>query len=265
MYVLRGSVKAGLVLAWTLLLLPVQLLAICRPGRRRGALARYIPKLYHRVAAKIIGLRIDVVGRPVTQKPALFVANHVSWLDIIVLGALLEAGFIAKSEVATWPGVSLLARLQGSVFIARQRHRTRDQAARITELLEGGRPLVLFPEGTSTDGRRVLEFRSGYFSVAERWPGATPLPVQPVSIAYVRHHGLPIGRNDMPSFAWYGDMELAPHLWALMCRGGAFQARVQFHEAVSIEGHASRKKLAAHCERVVAAGALGGALGDALG
>lgn len=250
MYAVNGTINAALVLAWTLVLLPIQLLAF----RRRGSLSRYIPKLYHRVAARIIGLRIDVVGEPLRQNSVLFVANHASWLDVVVLGTLLEAGFIAKSDVATWPGVGLLARLQGSVFIARQRHKTREQADEITAHLESGRRLVLFPEGTSNDGRRVLDFRSGYFSVAERWPGAIPLPVQPVSIAYVRHFGLPIERADMPTFAWYGDMELLPHLWDLMCRGGAFQARVEFHDAVSIEGHATRKNLAAHCERVVASG-----------
>jgi len=251
MNTLRGTITAALVVSWTLALLPVQLLAF----HRRNALSRYIPRLYHRVAARMIGLRIEVVGRPAAQKAVLFVANHASWLDIVVLGSLLEAGFVTKDDVATWPGISLLARLQGSVFISRRRHKTRDQADQITQRLKDGQSLVLFPEGTSNDGRRTLSFRSGYFAVAERWPGPAALPVQPVSIAYVRHHGLPIGRNDMPAFAWYGDMELLPHLWNLMCRGGAFQARVEFHDPQSMVGFASRKELAAHCERVVAQGA----------
>ena len=251
MYVLRGTITAALVLGWTLALLPLQMLAF----RRRGSLSRYLPVLYHRVAARIIGLRIDVVGRPVAQKSVLFVANHASWLDIVVLGSVLEAGFITKDDVAAWPGIGLLARLQGSVFISRRRYRTRDQADQIAARLKDGQSLVLFPEGTSNDGRRTLTFRSGYFSVAERWSGPAPLPVQPVSIAYVRHHGLPIGRNDMPAFAWYGDMELLPHLWNLMCHGGAFEARVEFHEAQSMAGYPSRKELAAQCHRVVAGGA----------
>jgi len=250
MYVVRGTINAILLLAWTFVLLPIQMIA----ARQAGPLSTYIPRLFHRGAALIIGLRVDVIGNPLQQTPVLFVANHASWIDIVVLGALMEAGFIAKSEVATWPGVSLLARLQGSVFVARQRQKTAVQADEITAHLQRGRRLVLFPEGTSNDGRRVLAFRSGFFSVAERWPGASPLPVQSISIAYVEHHGLPIRRADMPTFAWYGDMELAPHLWELLCQGGSFRARVEFHEPVSIESHPDRKILAAHCEGLVAAG-----------
>ncbi len=254
---LPGSIRAALALLWTGALLPPQLLAV----RWSPRAARFIPQLYHKGAARILGLSLEVEGEPVGAAPVLFVVNHVSWVDIVVLGSVLQAGFVAKSEVKGWPGVGLLARLQGTVFIERRPHKIRGQADQVTRALKGGRRLILFPEGTSNDGNRVLPFRSGFFSVAERWDGPEALPVQPVSLSYVRNKGLPLLRARRPDVAWYGDMELAPHLWAMLCRGGGLTVRLEFHPAVRAGEFSTRKALAEHCRNVVRNGVSGAVSG----
>ena len=253
MSVLPGACRAALALLWTGALLPVQLLAL----RLSPRTAQLVPQLYHKGAARILGLSLEIDGMPAPGAPVLFVVNHVSWLDIVVLGSVLKAGFVAKSEVKGWPGVGLLARLQGTVFVERRRHKIQSQADQVTQALQAGRRLILFPEGTSNDGNRVLPFRSGFFSVAERWDGAADLPVQPVSLKYVRDGGLPLVRARRPDVAWYGDMELAPHLWAMLCRGGGLAARLEFHPTVTAAAFPSRKAMAEHCRKVVMNGVSG--------
>src|SRR3546814_20751956 len=123
----------------------------------------------------------------------------------------------------------------------------------MTRRLEAGDDLVLFPEGTSGDGNRVLAFKSALFSVAERRPQGEPLTVQPVSIAYTRLDGLPLGRYLRPFFAWYGDMELGPHLWHAIGLGRV-TVMVEFHEPVTLDQFGSRKALSDHCHDVVSRG-----------
>ncbi|HMA13473.1 MAG TPA: lysophospholipid acyltransferase family protein [Kiloniellaceae bacterium] len=233
----------------TLALMPVQLLAVaCRwPLRRR------LPRWYHRRVCRLLGMRIERLGQPSAVHPTLYVANHVSYLDIEVLGALLEVSFVAKAEVATWPFFAWLAKLQETVFVERRgRHsaRHRDEMGR---RLEAGDDLVLFPEGTSGDGNAVLTFKSALFSVAERRPRGEVLTVQPVSIAYTRLDGLPLGRYLRPFFAWYGDMDLGPHLWHAIGLGRVTVV-VEFHEPVDLDRFGSRKALGDYCYEVVSRG-----------
>jgi 1-acyl-sn-glycerol-3-phosphate acyltransferase len=167
---------------------------------------------------------------------------------------LTPVSFIAKSEVARWPFFGTLARLQRTVFVDRRRQSTADQRDEIAGRLAAGDNLMLFPEGTSNDGNRTLPFYSALLSVAERrLAGGQALPVQPVSIAYSELNGFPIGRSLRPLLAWYGDMELAPHLW---CFAGLGRVRVvvEFHPTVTIDQFASRKALAEHCRQAIALG-----------
>jgi 1-acyl-sn-glycerol-3-phosphate acyltransferase len=200
---------------------------------------------------------LDVVtcGRPEETRPVLFVGNHVSYIDITVLGSVLEASFVAKSEVARWPLFGILAKLQRTVFVERQSLRAVDQRDAIAQRLEAGDGLILFPEGTSSDGIRVLPFKSALFGVAERQSGSGPLVVQPFSLAYTHINGLPMGRDWQPLIAWYGDMALMPHMLRFLSLG-IVRAEVRFHEPVTIGGFESRKDLADHCYRQVALGAV---------
>jgi 1-acyl-sn-glycerol-3-phosphate acyltransferase len=246
-------------LGFTLGLLPVQIVAV----RFRARLARRLPLFYHRICARILGFTITVQGERSAARPTLFVANHSSYLDITLLGAVLEASFIAKSEVARWPVYGVLARLQNTVFVERNRARVAGQRDTIAERLSAGDSLILFPEGTSNDGNRTLPFKSALFDVADIEIAGQPLAVQPVSLAYTRLNGIAIGRTFRPFFAWYGDMALAPHLWRVLGLG-RIEIEIRFHPVVTLAELGSRKALAAYCQQEVAAGVSASLSGRAL-
>lgn len=242
----------------TLTLTPIQVLILLSLPR----LWWVLPFAYHKLCCRIMGLRVRVVGRPAGVKPTLFVSNHVSYLDIPVLGSIIPVSFVAKTEVAQWPGYGMLAKLQRTVFVDRRRNTTLQQRESLRARLAAGDGLVLFPEGTSSDGNRILPFRSALLSVAEAAPAERPLAIQPVSIAYTSVNGVPLGWGLRPLVAWYGGMELGGHLWRFS-RLGQVEVVVQFHDVVRVGDFASRKELTRHCSEAVAGG-VDGALGGRL-
>jgi len=212
-------------LAVTFLLIPLQWLFVtfALPARRS------FPHRYHRFVAYLFGIKIRVVGTP-PNSAALLLANHTSWLDIVIFSAVAPLSFIAKSEVNAWPFFGTLARLQRTVFVTRSRRSETGQARdAIAERLAEGDVLVLFPEGTSDDGNSVLPFKSALLSAADAaLHQGRQVTVQPVSTAYVAREGIPMGRENRPLYAWYGDMELVPHLWEAL-EAGPLDVVVQFH------------------------------------
>ena len=245
--------RLAIYLAFTLLLMPVQAIGLVL---RQRWVATF-PRFYHRCCCRILGLRVRRIGRPTAVRPALFVANHISYLDIIIFSSLIAGSFVAKREVARWPLFGQLAKLQRSVFIDRQVRSTVQQRDSIAGRLAAGDALILFPEGTSGDGNRVLPFKSALFSVADH-SATGPVTVQPVSIAYTRVNSMPIGRRYRPLFAWYGAMAMAPHLWRVLGLG-TIEVVVEFHPATTLAACGSRKMLARYCEERVKSG-LAGAL-----
>ena len=235
-------------LGWTVLLMPVQALGLML----RAPWVATFPRWYHRRCCRILGLRVRAIGRPAAARPVLFAANHISYLDITVLSSLLAASFVAKTEVAGWPLFGWLARLQRSVFVDRKVRSTAEQRDSIAARLAAKDALILFPEGTSGDGNRVLPFKSALFSVADH-AAAGPVVVQPVSVAYTRLDGMPIGRALRPLFAWYGSMAMAPHLWTMLGLG-TVEVVVEFHPPTTLAECGSRKTLARYCEERVSAG-----------
>src|ERR1700726_4139355 len=217
---IRVTLVALAFLALTLVLVPFQLIGLVFDLR----LQRTIPHVYHRVLCTLIGVRIREMGARSTASPALILSNHVSWLDICVISALAPVVFVAKSEVARWPVFGWLAKLQRTIFINRQaRHQTGAATREIASRLLGGDAVVLFAEGTSSDGIRVLPFRSSLVGAVHHALGDsthhTHVTVQPMSLAYVRLSGLPTGRALRDRVAWYGDVELIPHLLYVLASG----------------------------------------------
>lgn len=272
----RAVVRLVLYLAWTLLLLPVQMVAVAL----HLPIARRLPRLYHKVCCRLIGLRVVRHGRIVRSRPILFVSNHTSYLDISVLGSQIDVSFVAKAEIADWPLFGLLAKLQRSVFIERRASHSVRHRDEIGRRLQHGDALVVFPEGTTSDGNRVLPFKSALFAVASRTVDGAPLTVQPISIAYVRLDGVPLGREWRPYYAWYGAMEMPAHLWQVLGLG-TITVEVLFHPPLDIasaaaeaglhwrEGGdrpsaaAARKALAERCRTVIARGVSAALAGEA--
>jgi len=216
--------------------------------------ARTFPHRYHRVVAAIFGFHIRTIGRPVTGEGVLLLANHTSWADIVVFSAVTPLSFIAKSEVARWTFFGTLARLQRTVFVERERRSSTGEVRdAIRDRLLDGDTLLLFPEGTSHDGNRVLPFKSALLGAAEaRLASGAHVKVQPVSAAYTGLHGLPMGRENRPLIAWYGAMEMVPHLWEAL-HAGPLDVVVQFHDPLSLDAM-DRKTLAVRARKTVKAG-----------
>jgi 1-acyl-sn-glycerol-3-phosphate acyltransferase len=241
--------RIALYLVWTLSLMPVQGLGLAL----RRPWTRTLPAFYHRWCCRILGFRVRTIGTPTRRRPVLFVSNHVSYTDITVLGALIAGSFIAKTEVAGWPLFGWLAKLQRTVFVDRQVRSTALQRDSITSRLAAGDALILFPEGTSGNGNRVLPFKSALFSAVETVQTIEPIVIQPVSIAYTRLDGIPLGRLFRPYFAWYGSTELTPHLWSMIGLG-TVEVVVEFHPPTHFADCGSRKALARYCHARIVGG-----------
>src|SRR5579859_4028713 len=240
---LTAALRAFGLVTWILFWMAV--FTLFKKLSRPRTAAFILKRVIYRGLVKISGFKIEVIGTPSTATPTLYVANHCSYFDIMVLGSLLEAAFIAKKEVGTWPGIGFLATLAGTVYVERRARHSRTQRDEMKAKLDGeAQSLILFPEGTSSDGKSVLPFKSALFSVAEA--GGATLPVQPISLSYSQLDGLPMGRNWRSFYAWYGDMELADHIWMALGIGRA-TVTVVFHPPVTMESLPSRKALADHC------------------
>jgi 1-acyl-sn-glycerol-3-phosphate acyltransferase len=230
-------------------------LALIGPYALSGALypqaKRPIAKLWYRACQKICGLRVRVRGTPHSDGAALYCANHVSYLDIIVLGALADARFVAKKDVATWPLFGLLARLADTIFVTRDRRHARGDCGQLKGALDNGQKLILFPEGTSSNGLTVLPFRSTLFAAADPASTSPDVVMQPVSIAYARYADGRRLRGELTDlYAWYGDMTLAGHLLGVFGRKGCV-VEVNFMPPIRPVAFPDRKSLAQACERAV--------------
>lgn len=196
--------------------------------------------------AQALPLRVRIVGeRPTT--PMLWVANHVSWCDIALLGALLPMSFLAKSEVRGWAVLGWLAEQAGTLFI----RRGAGEAAQVNRQLAGhlhqGRHLLIFPEGTSTDGRALRTFHSRLFACAVE----SGREVQPVAIRYLRD-GQPDGIAP-----FIGDDALPTHLLRLL-RHEPAEVEIQLLRPLPSQGRSSRQ-LAREAQDAVAEALFGSA------
>jgi lyso-ornithine lipid O-acyltransferase len=248
---LRMAFSLGVITIVTLALIPVQWLAV----RLEWPLRRRIPTFYHRIVCRILGIRITEIGRRVTEHPLLIVSNHTSWLDISVITAVAPVVFVAKSEVANWPVFGLFAKLQRSVFVDRnRRHKTADVNSEIARRLAGGDPVVLFGEGTSSDGNRVLAFRTALIGAARdalaEAEHAGRVWIQPLSLAYTGLLGLPLDRHVRPRVAWYGDTAMWPHFSWLVAHS-AVDVVVTWGEPLAYDEASDRKTVARQMEQAV--------------
>jgi len=215
----------------------------------------FLATLYYRLLCTMLRIRIRVVGAPVRDRAVLFVCNHVSWADILVIGTFAPVAFVAKSEVANWPLVGVAARLQRTVFVDRtRRHRTGQAVGEMVTRLNSGVSVVLFAEGTSSDGNRVLPFRSSLIGAVEESiaHGGGAITIQPMSIGYTGQQGMAMGRQNRPLVAWYGDLDFMPH-FKNFCARGAVDAVVSYGEPFTADATCDRKTMAKRLESDVRA------------
>ncbi|MEO1677036.1 MAG: lysophospholipid acyltransferase family protein [Pseudomonadota bacterium] len=210
----------------------------------------WITRFVCHAAFVILGMRRLQVGRPDSSSAAsIAVSNHVSWLDIFALNAGDPVYFVAKSEVASWPGIGWLARATGTVFIRRNRGDASQQAETLRARVDAGHRLLLFPEGTSTDGSSVVPFRSSLFAAFLGADRASGLAVQPITLAYTAPPD-----QDPRFYGWWGDMGFGAHLLHVLAAPRQGSVTVTYHTPIPVAETRDRKALARRAEDAVRAG-----------
>lgn len=227
----------------TLFFMPVQWIAI----KLNLNLSHKLPMVWHKIATRLVGLKIRVSGEILVDRPMMIVSNHVSWIDIPVLGSIMELCFIAKSEVSEMPGANILSHLQRTIYIARdQKTKAGEQAQVVTNRLLDGDVIVLFGEGTTHDGNRIGSFKSSLLGAAQfalKDEAVDNVLIQPVSIAYTHLHGMPMGRYTRAKAAWYGDMKLGGHAKNIILQG-AWDVEVVFGKPIIFDENTNRREIA---------------------
>ncbi len=216
---MRASVaiiKLLLFVIWTILVVPLQLVLLLLI---KGDKLYFVPWLWHTGVCFIFRIRVTSSGNIHKAPSTLYVSNHISWLDIPVIGSKLKASFVAKREVASWPVFGFLSKLQQTAFIDRSPKAALKEKNSLKNQLEGGKSLILFPEGTSSNGTEVLRFKSSLLEIAKTEKESC---IQPFSISILDIDGKrATTQDDLDLYAWYGDMTLAPHLWSFAKTTGA--------------------------------------------
>jgi len=253
-----GHLRAALIFVGftgaLLIYVPVQMVvAVVLPAR-----ARVPGQIFFKVFRFLAGITIRQEGTPLDSRKEggyLMVSNHISYFDAAALAPLHPLAFVAKSEVAGWPVIGWVANVGGTIFVNRKSRiaSAKDKRA-IRARLDQGDAIVLFPEGTSSDGLRVLPFKSSLLgAVDQNGDEDGDIWVQPVTLTYKACWGLPLNRRTRPAYAWYGDMDFVPHKWGAYVQG-PFEIVVRFHPPIRRSEFASRKALTGWCEAVIREG-----------
>lgn len=237
---IRLFVVLTIVVLLTILISPIQLLLLKFSRRTASKVAIW----WHRFVLWMFGIKVHKFGTPANDQPLLLVANHVSWKDILVLGSTRPLSFIAKADMKSWPVLGQLAMLQRTIFVEReQRRKTAIQASEIADRLSEGDVIVLFAEGTTSDGNRILPFNSSLIGAAQRALSSSDqdsVAIQPVAIAYTHMHGVALGRYHRPDAAWPGDVSLGGHLFNIV-KQGALDVELHFGEPIPFDLSSNRK------------------------
>ncbi|MDA1238157.1 MAG: lysophospholipid acyltransferase family protein [Proteobacteria bacterium] len=213
-------------------------------GQNR-VISGHVTRIVCSLCLKILGIRVEIKGAPMAHKGPI-VSNHVSWLDIFVLNSVEKVYFVAKSEVARWPLIGLLAKMTGALFIRRKKLDSLNQIKEFEERLIKGQRLLFFPEGTSTDGLQVLPFKPTLFEALFNQTLKNLLWIQPVTLNYLGPSNL-----DRRFYAWWGDMTFTTHFFLVLSAKKGGKVKVIIHDPIKISWHNGRKELAHACYEII--------------
>lgn len=252
---LRALVRLLLLMVGTLGLVVVQLLWLAMQGFIPGLPKKQSPvvRAWYAYVLWLSSIKVTVVNRRnLSRKQKLILSNHISYMDILVLGAYLDCFFVAKMDIAGWPVFGFLSKIGGTIFITRQRQHVKTQLALLQTHVNAGQSLLIFPEGTTSDGTHVQPFKSSLVNCAV--DAEKPPLIQPVSVVYTHINGKKMNtRSDYDHVAWYGDMTLAPHLWQAFRQRG-FKAKIVIHQTLHITEESTAKRLAEEAQHLVKEG-----------
>lgn len=244
---LRTTYKSILLVLWIIIMLLAY--AVCKLLVPKRMSAFY--NIFHHICCIIFSMRVTVEGEMSQEEPTLFLSNHISYLDIFVLGAKLPGYFIAKSEVANWPILGQLAKMQNTLFFERKGNKIRSQLSIMSNHFDQVKNLILFPEGTSTEGEHVEPFKSSLLQSVEQ--AGKAVTIQPVTIAYTHYDGLLMNKRTRDQYAWYAKMPFGSHFFNAL---GLYDSQVKiiFHPVVRLSDFETRKDCAMHCWKEVSNG-----------
>jgi len=248
-HVARQAIKIVLLTAIIAVLAPLQCAAALLSG---GRMPTRLPALFHRLACRVMGLVVEVCGT-MHDGQTVWISNHLSYLDILAIGSVARCSFVAKDDVHRWPVFGRLARLQDTVFISRTSRRAADVGLALSAALANGRSLVVFPEGTTSDGSTVLPFKSSLFEVFVVDGARAGVTLQPLTVSAESIDGRAVGPDNRDLYAYHGDASLGPHLLRFLGTKGA-KVRLTFHAPLSDDLITSRKTLAHAAHAAVASG-----------
>lgn len=243
----RAVFSSLLLIIWILLMLPVFFIFKHLFTSRMHVFY----KTFHRMCCYLFSMKVSTEGEISVLKPTLFLSNHISYLDIFALGSSLPGYFIAKSEVAGWPVLGQLAKMQNTLFFERKGNKIRAQLSIMSDHFDEKKNLILFPEGTSTEGEHVEPFKSSLLQSVEQ--AACTVIIQPVTIAYTHYKNKPMSREVRDQYAWYATMPFGSHFFnALGLKKSC--VKIIFHPTIALTDFETRKECAAYCGQQVANG-----------
>lgn len=243
---LRASLKLGSLLVVMLMLL-VPYLGLYFLGR---STRRTFARPFFKYCLKSAGIKVTIIGRPDIENASFFVSNHVSYLDIPLLASVVDGLFVAKSAVADWPVIGFLAKISRTHFVSRKAINIPKEKTRLVELLGKGESIFLFPEGSSSNGTELLPFKPGLLSATQSPELEAGAIIQPITLVY----GNDADKHIRDQYAWYGNMDLAPHIWSLLKQKNNFSVSIIFHPSEPSANFQNRKQLTKWAEACVKSG-----------
>lgn len=207
----------------------------------KGEFAYYYPRAYHAFLCRVFGIKVIVEGEIEHGRNIVYLGNHLSYLDIQALGSVLLGSFVAKKELASWPFFGWMARMQRTVFISRDPRDAAKATNTLEKRMQEGLPLIIFPEGTSSNGTSIYPFKSSFFEIFLN----KNIKIQPFTLSLLEVDGKPADDSGIRDiYAWYGDMPLGPHLWS-MAKAKGFVVKVNFEKSIISNSYINRKSLCA--------------------